>query len=55
MIWLAELGVSRETALRTPFLAAAGVQLAVAVYAFGKLSGRRLTEVRHEAPAGSLP
>jgi hypothetical protein len=55
MIWLAELSVSRETALRTPFLAAAVVQFAVAVYAFGKLSGHRLAEVRDGAPAGSLP
>jgi MFS family permease len=55
MIWLAELGVSREMALRTPFLAAAVVQLAVAVYAFGKLSGQRLAEVRNGPPTGSLP
>ncbi len=55
MIWLAELGVFREAVLRTPFLAAAVVQLAIAVYAFGKLSGQRPAEVRHRAPAGSLP
>lgn len=55
LIWLSELVFSREAALRTPFLAAAVVQLAIAVYAYGRLSARRLSEARRAPPAGSSP
>lgn len=53
MIWLADQAMTRENALRTPFLAAALIQVAVAVYAYGKLSSDRLEQVRSLPRAGA--